>query len=159
MASFTPLPLSPRERSLRYLFYRRLNGPQNRFGRCGEKKNMLPLPGIETRPSNPQSVPIPPELQMWPSLQKDLTQKKILHFLWQNEFRTIRNLDDEGCIMELQEKPRKLFEKAVSKNSVLYILWRKSSLIRARVNYYWQWMWALGNHRQECQTKSKFQIT
>jgi hypothetical protein len=29
-------------------------GPQSRCGRCGEEKNLSPLPGIEPRPSSPQ---------------------------------------------------------------------------------------------------------
>jgi hypothetical protein len=31
----------------------RLGGPQSRSERCGEEKNLLPLPRIERRPSNP----------------------------------------------------------------------------------------------------------
>jgi hypothetical protein len=27
--------------------YRRLDGPRNRSGRCGEEKNSQPLPGLE----------------------------------------------------------------------------------------------------------------
>jgi hypothetical protein len=36
----------------RYTLYRWLNGPQSRSGRGDEKKNSLPLPGIETRSSS-----------------------------------------------------------------------------------------------------------
>jgi hypothetical protein len=35
-----------------YPLDRRLGGPQSRSGRCGEEKNLLPLPGIETRLSS-----------------------------------------------------------------------------------------------------------
>jgi hypothetical protein len=31
----------------------RLGGPQSRSGHCGVEKNLLPLPGIEPRPSIP----------------------------------------------------------------------------------------------------------
>jgi hypothetical protein len=47
-------PLSP--------FDRRLDGPQKRFGRYGEEKNLLLLPGIKPRPSSPYPVAIPTEL-------------------------------------------------------------------------------------------------
>jgi hypothetical protein len=39
-----PAALPPRKESLD----RRLGGPQCRYGRCGEKKNSQPLPGLET---------------------------------------------------------------------------------------------------------------
>jgi hypothetical protein len=45
-----------------YLLDRRLGGPRNLSGRCGEEKNFLPLPRIESRPSRPYSVAIPTEL-------------------------------------------------------------------------------------------------
>jgi hypothetical protein len=35
------------EKSPWYPLDRRLGGPQSRSGRCGEEKNLLPLPGIE----------------------------------------------------------------------------------------------------------------
>jgi hypothetical protein len=57
-------------------------------------------------------------------------------------------------IKMFQEKRRKIIERAVIKNTVLYNIQRKSSLKRARVNYYW--IRTSGNHRQECQTKSKY---
>jgi hypothetical protein len=46
MVSFTPRPLYPREKSPWYPLDRRLGGPKGRFGRGGENKNSLPLPGI-----------------------------------------------------------------------------------------------------------------
>jgi hypothetical protein len=46
----TALPLGG---SARYPFYRRLDGPRNRSGRCGGEKNLLSLPRIEPRPSSP----------------------------------------------------------------------------------------------------------
>jgi hypothetical protein len=42
-------PLYPQGNSPLYPLDRRLDGPQNLSGRCGEKKNLLPLPGIETQ--------------------------------------------------------------------------------------------------------------
>jgi hypothetical protein len=45
--------VSPREKIPRYLLDRRFDGPQNRFGRCGQNKILLPFPGIETRISIP----------------------------------------------------------------------------------------------------------
>jgi hypothetical protein len=33
-----------------YLLDKRLGGPQGRFGRCGENKNLFLLPGIEPWP-------------------------------------------------------------------------------------------------------------
>jgi hypothetical protein len=41
--SFTPRPLYPRECRRRYPLDRRLGGPQSRFGRCGEERNLVPL--------------------------------------------------------------------------------------------------------------------
>jgi hypothetical protein len=49
VVSFTPLPLYPRGENPRYPLGRRLGGPQSQSGRCGEKKNLLLLPGIELR--------------------------------------------------------------------------------------------------------------
>jgi hypothetical protein len=41
---------------------RRLGGPQSRSGSCGEEKNLLPLPGLESLPSSMQSLAIPKKL-------------------------------------------------------------------------------------------------
>jgi hypothetical protein len=43
-------------------FEMRQNGLQNRFGRCREEKNLLPLPGIKPRPSSPYPAATPTEL-------------------------------------------------------------------------------------------------
>jgi hypothetical protein len=40
----------PSEKIPRYPLDRRLGGRQSRSERCGEKKNLLPLPGIGPRP-------------------------------------------------------------------------------------------------------------
>jgi hypothetical protein len=53
VVSFTLLPLDPRENSCRYPLDRELDGPQGRSGRYGEDKNLLELPGIESRSSSP----------------------------------------------------------------------------------------------------------
>jgi hypothetical protein len=45
-----------------YPLNRRLAGHRSRSGRCGEKKYLLPLPGIEPRPSSLQPVAIPTEV-------------------------------------------------------------------------------------------------
>jgi hypothetical protein len=42
MVSLTPLPLCPKGNSRLYPLYRRLCGPQKRFGRC-EEENLLPI--------------------------------------------------------------------------------------------------------------------
>jgi hypothetical protein len=55
MFSFTPRPLYLRGKCPRYPLYRRLGGPQSQSGRCGVEKNLLPMPGIEPRPSSPRS--------------------------------------------------------------------------------------------------------
>jgi hypothetical protein len=47
VVSFTPRPIYPQGKSPCDQFYRRLGGPQIRFGNGGEKKNSQPLPGIE----------------------------------------------------------------------------------------------------------------
>jgi hypothetical protein len=47
--SLTSWPLYPVGRRYRYPLNRRLDGPQNLCGRFGEEKNLLPLPGFETR--------------------------------------------------------------------------------------------------------------
>jgi hypothetical protein len=49
-----PAALHP-GKSPRYLFDRRLGGPRSRSERCGVEKNLLPLPGIEPRPSSPNA--------------------------------------------------------------------------------------------------------
>jgi hypothetical protein len=36
-----------------YPLARKLGGPQSQSGRCGKKKQYLPLPGIELRHSSP----------------------------------------------------------------------------------------------------------
>jgi hypothetical protein len=53
LVNFTPRPLYSRENSPSYPLNRRLGEPQSRSGRCGEEKNLLPLPRIESRPSSP----------------------------------------------------------------------------------------------------------
>jgi len=47
VVSFNPWSLYPQGTSPRYALDRRLGGPQNRSGRCGEKKNYKPLEGFE----------------------------------------------------------------------------------------------------------------
>jgi hypothetical protein len=46
----SPGRLTPWRKSLRYELDRRLGGSQNRSGRRGQGKNLLPLPGLELRP-------------------------------------------------------------------------------------------------------------
>jgi hypothetical protein len=41
---------------------RRLGGPQSQFGRCGEERNLLPLLGIEPRPSSLLPIATPTEI-------------------------------------------------------------------------------------------------
>jgi hypothetical protein len=54
--SLTPRPLYPKGRSLRYPLEMRLCGNQSQSACCGEKKNILPLTGIELRfPGRPES--------------------------------------------------------------------------------------------------------
>jgi hypothetical protein len=43
------LSLYPWKNTPRYSLYRRLGGAQSRSRRYGEDKNLLPMPGIETR--------------------------------------------------------------------------------------------------------------
>jgi hypothetical protein len=47
VVSFTPRPLYPLGKSLRYVLDRRLGGPQSRFEAGGEEKKSLPLPGTD----------------------------------------------------------------------------------------------------------------
>jgi hypothetical protein len=58
VVSSTPGPLYPREKSPRYELDRRLFGPQILSRRCGIDKNLLPMPGIEPRPSSSRSITI-----------------------------------------------------------------------------------------------------
>jgi hypothetical protein len=44
---------TPRGKRQRCLLGRRLDGIQSWFGRCGEEKNFLPLPGMEPWPDGP----------------------------------------------------------------------------------------------------------
>jgi hypothetical protein len=53
VVSFTPLPLHPRRKNLRYPLHRRVGGPQSRSGRGDEEENSQPLLGIEPRSSSP----------------------------------------------------------------------------------------------------------
>jgi len=55
VVSFTYRSLYSRGNIPRYPLYRRLGGPQSWYGRGGEEKISLSLPGIETRPSSPQA--------------------------------------------------------------------------------------------------------
>jgi hypothetical protein len=41
-----------------YPLDRRLGGPQNQSGSCGEDENLLPLLGVELQPSSPQPVDV-----------------------------------------------------------------------------------------------------
>jgi hypothetical protein len=61
MFSFTPLSLYPRRRSSQCRLKKRLSGPQRQFWCCREKK-ILPMPGIEPRPSSSYLVAIPSEV-------------------------------------------------------------------------------------------------
>jgi len=53
VVSFTPRPIYPRGKSPWYPLVRWLGGPHNQYGRCGEEKNSLPLPGIWPWSSSP----------------------------------------------------------------------------------------------------------
>jgi hypothetical protein len=67
--SFTPRPLYPRGNSPRHLFDRRLDGPQSRSGRGGEKKcHHFTFQELEPRSSSPRrslysgwTLPTPPK--------------------------------------------------------------------------------------------------
>jgi hypothetical protein len=50
----TPRQLYPQVKSPWHPPNRSLGGPQNRSGRGGEEKNIMPLPGIEPKSSNPE---------------------------------------------------------------------------------------------------------
>jgi hypothetical protein len=52
VVSFMPPLLYPSGKSHWYPLDRRMGGPQSQSGCCGGNKNLLPLPGIEPRPSN-----------------------------------------------------------------------------------------------------------
>jgi hypothetical protein len=56
VASFTPQLLCPRGNLSRYPLYRRLCGPQSRFGGCGEEKN-LALAGNRNPADQPVACP------------------------------------------------------------------------------------------------------
>jgi hypothetical protein len=47
VVSFTPRPLYSQGKSPWYSSYRRLGGPQSRYGHSGEVKNSQPLPGLK----------------------------------------------------------------------------------------------------------------
>jgi hypothetical protein len=53
VVSFTTQLLYPRGKSLRNPLDRRMGGPQGLSGRYTEEKNLLLMPGIQPRPSNP----------------------------------------------------------------------------------------------------------
>jgi hypothetical protein len=61
--SFTPRPLYTEGKSLRYPLDRRLGGPQNLSGRCGEEKNPLLYqesnPGRAARSYTDWAIPVP----------------------------------------------------------------------------------------------------
>jgi hypothetical protein len=50
---YAPAALYPRGMDTRYPLYRSLGGPQSPSGRKGQRKNRLPLSGIEPRSSSP----------------------------------------------------------------------------------------------------------
>jgi hypothetical protein len=54
VVSFTNRPIHPRGNSPQYPLDRGLGGPHSQSGRCGVDKDLLPLPGIELRPSSSQ---------------------------------------------------------------------------------------------------------
>jgi hypothetical protein len=57
MVNFPPRPLYRLGKSPRYPLDRRPGEPQNRPGRCGEKKTFYPLPGIDlSHPAHNQSL-------------------------------------------------------------------------------------------------------
>jgi len=51
VVSFTPRSLYPRGKNSEGPLDMRLGGLRSRSGRCGKKRNWLPPPGIEPRPS------------------------------------------------------------------------------------------------------------
>jgi hypothetical protein len=64
VVSFTTWPLYLEEKSPLYPLDRRLNGPQSRSGRGGEKKNSHPLPGLEPPIIQAVAQPYTTELSM-----------------------------------------------------------------------------------------------
>jgi hypothetical protein len=73
--SFTLQPLCPQGRSRNHLD-RRLGRLQSQCERCTEQKNLLPLQGIEPRPSSPQPVAILTVLP-WSQKKGGLSNKKV----------------------------------------------------------------------------------
>jgi hypothetical protein len=69
----------PWGKSLRHPLDRRLGGPHGQSGCCGVEKNLLPLLGIEPRPSNPQPIAIPTELSQFPQTHGSEVECEFLH--------------------------------------------------------------------------------
>jgi hypothetical protein len=53
-------------------------GPKNWYGRCGVEKDVLPLPGIEPRPSSPYPIAKLIEPSWVPKIQQE-DQNFVLH--------------------------------------------------------------------------------
>jgi hypothetical protein len=81
VVSFTPRPLYRRGKSPRCPVCRRLVGPQSRPERL-EKENLLPLPGIEPRPSSLWAAAVSAQaMNEYPKIHLNSTSKKtLLHY-------------------------------------------------------------------------------
>jgi hypothetical protein len=72
VVSFTPRPLCPQEKNLRYPSERSLDGPQSRSGDGGEEKNLHPLHGTRTPDYLARRPAIPaPTMEQGPSWKAD----------------------------------------------------------------------------------------
>jgi hypothetical protein len=77
VVSFTPQPLYPRGKSLRYQLDRRLGGPQSRFGRHGEEK-ILECTEAQT-PTPLASSPLPVAILTTLSRLQNLCEDNIFY--------------------------------------------------------------------------------
>jgi hypothetical protein len=103
--SFTPRPLYPRRKSPRYAFYRRLGGPRTDLEDVKRIK-ILPLPGIEPRPSSP--VALPTALSRLPNVTVLLNVNGIIssylhrmHMVNGRHFRILLKLSDNAVEIRL----------------------------------------------------------
>jgi hypothetical protein len=106
VVSFTPRPLYPQGKSLRYPLDRKLGGLQSQSGHGTEEKNSQPPPGIEPtspdRPAHSQVDGVTPTVlkrktfesyfKVIPKHMNSRNEWKHVKFLFQHRTQMLRNL-------------------------------------------------------------------
>jgi hypothetical protein len=120
VVNITPRPLYPRGKSPRYPFDRRLGGPQNRSGRRGEDKNLVPT---GTRTPAPSAVqPVASRYTDWAIPAPQLKVLGCDNVLPGQDYRTPQRavMNDYGVMVRSDDQHGEIWEtrRTYSKSSI-----------------------------------------